>query len=79
MFWVNLLAISLIILQFLNLNITCERIALHLPGDLRFPKTGAPDANWQTPPAFPFLQWQLPEVGIEPTRTFVHWNLSPTP
>ena len=21
----------------------------------------------------------LPEVGIEPTRTFVHWNLSPTP
>ena len=21
----------------------------------------------------------LPEVGFEPTRTFVHWNLSPTP
>ena len=21
----------------------------------------------------------LPEVGFEPTRTYVHWNLSPTP
>ena len=22
---------------------------------------------------------RLPEVGFEPTRTSVHWNLSPTP
>ena len=26
-----------------------------------------------------FKNHVLPEVGIEPTRTFVHWNLSPTP
>ena len=26
-----------------------------------------------------FAKIDIPEVGIEPTRTFVHWNLSPTP